>query len=166
MELFGDAYHVYRHDRNSENPSVRGGGVLVAIHSNFSSSCVLLPTNNIEAVYTSVYVNNNHIIFGSIYIPPASDITTYSNLLHDIEKLTDRYPDAKLCLVGDFNLPGIEWSREDDQLIGIPSNSLETFVCDNLAYHGLLQHNFNVNMNNTTLDLVLVNSDNVKVYAI
>ncbi|KAK9752855.1 Endonuclease-reverse transcriptase [Popillia japonica] len=84
--------------------------------------------------------------------------------IHDIEKLTDRYPDAKLCLVGDFNLPGIEWSREDDQLIGIPSNSLERFVCDNLAYHGLLQHNFNVNMNNTTLDLVLVNSDNVKVY--
>ncbi|KAK9753571.1 hypothetical protein QE152_g1966 [Popillia japonica] len=41
--------------------------------------------------------------------------------------------------MGDFNLPGIEWSREDDQLIGIPSN-------------------------NTTLDLVLVNSDNVKVY--
>ncbi|KAK9753574.1 hypothetical protein QE152_g1965 [Popillia japonica] len=38
MELFGDAYHVYRHDRNSENPSVRGGGVLVAIHSNLTTS--------------------------------------------------------------------------------------------------------------------------------
>ncbi|KAK9719199.1 hypothetical protein QE152_g22809 [Popillia japonica] len=75
-----------------------------------------------------------------------------------------RHPNTVLCIVGDFNLPGIKWSILDNEPIGTPSNNIETMVYDNLVYNGLLQYNFNANRNNVILDLVLVNSSNVSVH--
>ncbi|KAK9703932.1 Endonuclease-reverse transcriptase [Popillia japonica] len=216
-ELFSDRYFVYRRDRNAQDPNVRGGGVLLAIRSDLASSSIPV-TSDVEAVFASVHVKNTQMIFGSVYIPPASDAGVYLNLLQTIEWITDRHPNTVLCIppasdaglylnllqtiewitdrhpntvsdaglylnllqtiewitdrhpntvlciVGDFNLPGIKWSILDNEPIGTPTNNIETMVYDNLVYNGLVQYNFNANRYNVILDLVLVNSSNVSVH--
>ena len=63
-------------------------------------------------------------------------------------------------IFGDFNLPGIDWTRDDETLTHAPTNELnelETVVVDSLSAEGFVQVNGFKNCYGRTLDLVLTN---------
>ena len=98
-ELIPTNYAIYRNDRTS-----RGGGVMLAINNNISSSLVHSPTHlellTVTLNYTKV------ITICLLYIPPnpdpkyISDLTEYLNSLRHTENL---------IILGDLNLPDVNW---------------------------------------------------------
>ena len=98
-ELIPTNYAIYRNDRTS-----RGGGVMLAIKNNISSSLVHSPTHlellTVTLNYTKV------ITICLLYIPPnpdpkyISDLTEYLNSLRHTENL---------IIPGDLNLPDVNW---------------------------------------------------------
>ena len=83
-ELSLSKYRVYRNDRfceDSDNPTV-GGGVLIAIDKTFSSSQIVLSSNDednlkLEELFVKVTIGRNKFIFIVVYIPPDSDVELY-----------------------------------------------------------------------------------------
>ena len=98
-ELIPTNYAVYRNDHTS-----RGGGVMLAINNNISSSLVYSPTH-LELL--TVILNYTKVItICLLYIPPnpdpkyISDLTEYLNSLRHTENL---------IILGDLNLPDVNW---------------------------------------------------------
>lgn len=106
-----------------------------------------------------------NLIVINVYNLPHSNtiyqqITEFKELLSWIKS---RFQYHNLIIVGDFNLPDLQWtwSIELNQLINAQINispQAQEFL--NIAsYSGLKQVNFTPNSNNTFLDLVLVNEN-------
>lgn len=95
-------YKVFRKDRDR-----RGGGVCILFKSSFQ--ILKMPDiPGVEAVFCKVYANNVRYILGAIYRPPNSTVTVLDELKEYLYRYT--MPDDKLILVGDFNLPNINWT--------------------------------------------------------
>lgn len=61
--------NVFRNDRSSLTKRSRGG-VLIAVHSDFSSIEVISSVKNVEHVFVTVATPGKKLLIGAIYIPP------------------------------------------------------------------------------------------------
>ena len=96
-ELIPTNYTVYRNDRTS-----RGGGVMLAVNSNFNSSLIYSPTH-LELL--TVTLNHTKVItICLLYIPPNPDHKYISDL---IEYLNSLRHTENLIILGDLNLPDV-----------------------------------------------------------
>jgi hypothetical protein len=147
-------YSIYRCDRNPFNSSkLRGGGVLIAVNNKLFSTSINIDNNILELVLVSVKINvNTKIIIGSVYFPPNSSINLYSSFFDIIENIILLFPNDKLWLFGDFNLPNLSTYNSCD------FSSKETMFLEKLSLLNLSQINPILNCNNNTLDLILSNS--------
>lgn len=165
-EILDDRYVVYRRDRSALTSSKeRGGGVLVAVHNSLYSCALLMPEPNIEEIWVKVRMCDHELLLCAVYIPPSSEDYVYSDHLGRVEAVIDGCNGGTVCVVGDYNLPHIDWIQhpEGDGIIANCSNNREKSFCDSLNFLNLNQYNFVYNQNNVLLDLVLCNSDNVRV---
>ena len=118
-EIIPNGYGIYCKNRAS-----RGGGVLLAVKDNITSSRQLESPPDVEI--TTVLITTSHqFIISIVYIPPnSSDI--YHELLHSyLTSLVNDHESAPIILLGDFNFPDIDW---DTTVHGSSSNS--TKFCD------------------------------------
>ena len=144
-EITPNGYSVYRYDR-----STRGGGVLFFVKSSLPST--ISPTTfNVES--NSVIIST-HLIISCIYLPPAVDDSIHISLLAFLHNLS---PSHNHIIMGDFNMPDIDWSTLS--AISTYSNSFCDAVYDNNLYQLIT---VTTHIKGNTLDLLLTDTpDNV-----
>ena len=155
-------YTLYRCDRCSTgNVLRRGGGVLIAVKKTLNS-CLITPyaDSDLEQIFVRIKLHNSLLFIGAIYLPPNTNAERYQKHVECIEKVCDSAGENdKIVVVGDYNLPRIEWFR-DDELGSMNARSLmsesESVLLETVASLGLHQMNEIANQNGRILDLAFV----------
>jgi len=96
----------------------------------------------------------NILILGCVYIPPLSPITLYEQFFKAVNELIWD-PKAKFVLLGDFNLPSLNWSLYSLPIIC--NSPIDSYFISMLSQFNFNQFNLLRNNNNVTLDLILSN---------
>ena len=81
-----------------------GGGVVCYIKSHLNFS--LIESEHEESIWVRINNSDNSFVLGMVYRPPDSNLEQDSTLVSDICKSRNW---SKVCIVGDFNLPYIDW---------------------------------------------------------
>ena len=153
-EILPSNFHIYRKDREVTCSNKRGGGILLGIDNRWSSTRMLEFENNSEIMVCKIQPPSGATIAMILcYRPPNADKDTFTQCLDDIlSKVTKCY--SHVCVLGDFNLPDINWSTSSINLCAGDSN----FV-DVIDTHALEQINMvPSNKHGNVLDLVFTNS--------
>lgn len=151
-DLFDNRYEIFRKDRDYQFTGLSlGGGVLIAAKKHLKARLVSHIDFSGEAVWVKICIDNYiSVCVCCIYIPPSAS----NSILHEFYDVIDEYFSNinNLVIVGDFNLPFINWSDHKPA-----ANTLLTheFICF-LQLHELIQYNNIVNFMNRILDLVLI----------
>lgn len=164
--LHNTRFNISRRDRaESASESKIGGGTAILFDSNIACKPHSIINDYSKHIMesSSVIVNANSIVtlICAIYIPPISHRIGLKNLRQLLQKASKDKSIHHLCLAGDFNLPGIEWSFADEDssfltpVISVFSTDAATFI-EIIAEFGLCQINSTPNANGKFLDLVLV----------
>lgn len=160
-----DGYQCFRRDRNFAMSNTRqGGGCLVAVKNGITVE--RLPhfeTNNarMEDIWIKVkLVDSSSLYVCTTYISTTNNIDAYVSHCDSIVNIVSGADvSAKFLILGDYNLPMIQWSMSDDGLVPSITNNDNAATCllETMDYCGLSQFNHVQNHNNVTLDLVLSN---------
>ena len=172
-ELFNSSFMVYRCDRSHHNCVFNnGGGVLVAVKSRFSSEIVDVPnTLGVEFVAVKISFQKFKLFVCCVYIPSGASqqmYTLYETAFSSLFNVLNLNIEDKLIIVGDFNLPSVNWSFDIDNMnVLLPirvSIDVEGSILYNILGNGLQQLNNCFNHQNRLLDLLFANcADVVKV---
>ena len=151
-KFLSSCYSVIRKDRNRH-----GGGVIILIDTNIGATEITNIIVNIENTWCSFNVGDDSYLLGAINRPPNNDETYFSNVTETISKACLTYPSHNILIVGDFNLPQINWvtvtllhndkltveflncvlSNNLEQLVVFPTrekNVLDLILCKNFEY--------------------------------
>lgn len=157
-------YTVYRKDRCVESSSkASGGGVLVAVLGCLPSSVVCNPYNNIEALFVKIGSGSRCTMICAAYIPPNQPSSCYSDFSDAVVYVTSACGEINSSIiVGDFNLPNCDWTRE--QTVGLSVS--EWILRDLASLMGLRQISHVLNSRNVQLDLVFSSTPDDHVVAV
>ena len=106
-----DGYKMYRDDRHR-----RGGGAILYIKSELNQrECkTLMPLNYESSAWCWIIENGGKkTLVGSIYRSTSSSPENDENLLKLIEKAYEIVEENRLLLLGEFNVPKIDWENHD-----------------------------------------------------
>ena len=102
-EILSSEYNIHRTDRLR-----RGGGVLLAVKKGIRCQRCLDLETDCKILWCEFQDNPGLSYFvGVFYQPPDTDLNYLTELTNLLEKLP---PLCKILLLGDFNLPNIEWT--------------------------------------------------------
>ena len=164
-ELGMDGYNIYRKDR-SELTSLKcwGGGVMIAVRGCYQSFLIINEQESVEHIFVSVCSGSEKMIVGAVYLPQPLSVDTVQAHCSAIDSLLQRYPKHDLCLLGDYNLPNVNWINDDLGVRASRDNrEVVKLLSDCFAYNQLFQVNSISNSNNVMLDLVFVHDKLVNV---
>jgi hypothetical protein len=159
-------FSVFKLDRNSATSIFsQGGGVLIAIRSNLSPSLININTHNVEQIFVAANISSRRFIFCAIYLPPYYPLQLYESHVSVVDEVISLHSPHSFILVGDYNLPNIDWSFDNLGLVatGVSSPSLSLIV-DSISLHNFFQCNYVQNSFCGVLDLVFSSSNNVSTY--
>ena len=140
-EILPSNFVLYRKDRPS-----RGGGVLIAVQESMYSTLISSP-RDLEVVSVRLGLDN-HFVICCVYVPPDSSVLYFSSLVNHLTEIVSSF--TKCIIVGDFNLPDIDWSS----LLG--TSSLSNYFCEFVFDSNLTQHVTEpTHVKGNILDLVL-----------
>ena len=146
-EIVPAHYTIFRNDRPT-----RGGGVMITIKDCIPVTFVSKPTQ-VEAVSVCLEFPNP-IILCCLYIPPNPSRDLLEDVISYLSNLFCTYSNHDIVLVGDFNLPDINWNT-----LSATSYTSEQF-CDFVFIHNLSQLvDKPTHRRGNILDLVLTNSE-------
>lgn len=166
-ELFGDDFVVFRHDRQlNRTPKKEGGGILVAVRSTFSASCVTLVDNDdfyFEQLAVKVSFGGRTIYFFAVYLPhwcrSEERFQAVAHSLNNLVSMTN--PDDLIIFMGDFNLTDVNWQQDNEfQESLFPINACDDLngrLLNDIFSCGFFQINHVSNVNGKFLDLVFIN---------
>lgn len=106
-------FNFYRNDR-SPLTSVKksGGGVLVAVHSDFPSVELTSSVDNVEHLSVGVDLSGSKLLLGAVYIPPSCASDVYSSYRDAVEEVCSSIDhNTVVVIAGDFNQPSIDWDN-------------------------------------------------------
>ena len=84
---------------------LRGGGVLIAVRDTFKYS-LRDDMSDSELIFVDIsFPNDRKITVGAFYRPPNAD----TKPLLDMQDVLQNSTYQDLVIIGDFNLPGIDW---------------------------------------------------------
>ena len=131
----------------------------------FLTSRALAASNGMEHFFVEVKFNGNVHIISTAFLPPRSSFIKYPEFCDNLDKLSDEFPDSKLCVVGDFTIPNAQWSSGDvasvASLVQLAlSNEVESIQVVGF-YHNLYQVNSIRNANNVLLEMVFWDDEKV-----
>lgn len=158
-------FHIYRRDRDRKATGLtRGGGIIIAVRKNLKSK--LLPLKNdsplIEQVCISVNGLNKNLLLCVSYIPPESSNNLYLYHAENIVDIYEKNAHSNVCVMGDFNLKDVMWTKFPDSQLLLPCNvnhEHEITLIDSLLGIGLHQVNDLINKIGHILDLVFLDAD-------
>lgn len=155
-------YDIYRCDRDLVLTGMsKGGGVMIAIRSRFKSRKIGVASrlNSIDHVFVLLQIGSTSYLLGCVYIPPSSSLDAYLEHYNVVEELSCRFPDSKIIIVGDYNLPDAQWSIDDESsmIVDCSVSSPAVQVCESFNSLSLYQANSLPNNHGVFLDLLFTN---------
>lgn len=130
--------------------------MLLAVKSNINSHQLFYNNPSLELVCVSVKLSfNQTLLLGCVYLPPnkpASQYIEFSTVVEELLLARD-FGRNRIILLGDFNLPNIDWSSSTGVL-----NPASQPIRDLANLFHLTQINNVVNDRNVLLDLVFASS--------
>ena len=142
-EIIIPGYSIFRQDRDSH-----GGGIFLIVHDSIPARRISPPTP-LEAIAIEI-LTPRPVVICLVYLPPGLDPNT---LTSTISFLSPFIHDHQTILLGDFNLPDINW---DNLSCSSPSSNL---FCEFVFDHDLLQFiRETTHSKGNILDLVLSKS--------
>ena len=130
--------------------------MLLSVSNNASTSLISTPiVSQYEDVWIQLTTYGCRLVVGCVYFPPETNVEFYRSFCHTCESLRNRFENHKFIICGDFNLPHIEWIKEDGTLVpeGLHTPAAETVV-DCMFFLELQQINSVRNNRNRMLDLI------------
>lgn len=124
--VFPPSYKVFRKDRQS-----RGGGVAVLVKEQFQAY-VLEDIVDLECICLKLTCWGKCLILYALYRPP--DVSP--DYLQQLETHMSRHTNNKVFLIGDFNLPGLNWDNLHPCTTG---NNHVNYLCNIMLSHDLVQ---------------------------
>lgn len=100
-DVFPSDYRAFRRDRHT-----RGGGVAVLVRQDITA-VLLRQTANLETLSLKILCRNTSFLLFAVYRAPDSP----PQFLQDLHEHMASFVHNKIFLIGDFNLPGIDWIR-------------------------------------------------------
>ena len=99
-----------------------------------------------------------------VYVPPSSDIDVYDAVIKCIQHVSSEIcgMDDEVLVLGDFNLPNVDWNESLDGDYYIPfgvTSEIEKQFLDGISARGLRQINSIKTKINRILDLIFVSSE-------
>ncbi|VEN44357.1 unnamed protein product, partial [Callosobruchus maculatus] len=91
----------------------RGGGVLIAIKTEFSARAVNVIPSSVEHLFIEFTLNSQNVIIGGVYLPPLSESEKFIEHVNVVENLFDNHNGYKFIICGDYNLPEAIWSNDE-----------------------------------------------------
>lgn len=94
-----------------------------------------------------------------MYIPPNSDIQIYLNHFSVLESIESTFPNCKLIICGDYNIPSLSWANAKTgcECINFTSFLIKSSLVEICPLLNLCQFNNIINPSGNTLDLVFSN---------
>ena len=146
-----DLYNVYRRDRCSRP----GGGVITLVLKQLHSHLIPIPErfNDVEVLAVNVISHDGAIRFIVVYRPPEYNLIgrEYMKLLCECLKYLFETKDT-IIMVGDFNLPCIDWNN-----FSSPCDDIHSAFFDLCMQSGFIQLVNEPTRGNNCIDLVLTN---------
>lgn len=167
--LFGQAYSVYRKDRDPiRTGKSRGGGVLVAVSNKLASWLSPVKVDeSLEQLWVCVSSGELTIYVGVLYLCPelAVDSTAMDQHIQSVSSISNHLTSkTRHILFGDFNQPNLIWAQNDIGSVTINASE-STFsgssntLLDGMVLHGMVQRNYVKNCFGRSLDLVFINEE-------
>ncbi|XP_054287517.1 uncharacterized protein LOC129003249 [Macrosteles quadrilineatus] len=151
-ELGLDGFNIFRCDRNELSSCKSSGGVsLIAVRNTIQSRNWSPTTCTSESVFVVCNLLSSVVLFGCTYIPPSQRLSAYSSYCDAVDEVLITANVDNTILMGDFNLPNVEWSDFDPTIALDDSSRL---VSDLALTHGLTQINGVRNSRGVCLDLI------------
>ena len=168
-ELGLSNFNIFRVDRSSRTSSFSRGGVLVAVKSSLSSFRIHPIWDDLEQIFVRVRLQHKYIIFGALYLPPASHPDLFEKHVGCVSQIFQDFSEDVFCFFGDYNLPHAVWPTglglSCSKKSGIPSSESTAidFLLEGYSYCGLAQANTISNSFNSFLDLIFVKDTLISV---
>ena len=167
-EIFpSNLYTVFRRDRSPEshpadedNPKKfrrNGGGVLIAISNSLAASFKTIPLKCMAEMLAVeiVFENKTKIILSTCYRVGTLGLNNAEEILKGVSTLMRKKSVKKVILVGDFNLPHINWSD------GTGVSTIDNTFLNGFAECGMVQRIHSSTHNKgSILDILLSKSKN------
>ncbi|CAF4867365.1 unnamed protein product [Pieris macdunnoughi] len=168
-ELCSDEYQMFRRDRSKETSSKNiGGGLLIYVSRYLKAyeraewNCNSVETLWITIPHNSLAVNDRRSLhIGLVYIPPDSmQAERLETFISSFSHIMDTNISDNFIIVGDFNLPNINWTPLGPILLKKGTSKIQNvseIFLNEINISGLKQHNVSSNSSNNVLDLILSN---------
>lgn len=125
QDLVPPAYEMFRRDR-----STRGGGVAVLVKTGIKASR-LPDVNDTESICLRLSIFDKSFVLYAVYRPPNSP----PEYLYNLKAHMEAYINQTLIVIGDFNLPNIDWNQMQSTSDSLNANIL----FDMMLAHNLVQ---------------------------
>lgn len=158
-EIFTFDFNVFRKDGLVEGNVSSGRGVLIATHNQYDATSFNIPnTELMELVCVKINLNRRCLYLLCFYIRPDQPATVYQNAVDAVDYVFEATnSEDEIIVLGDFNLPHLQWVESDDARYLISSNSVsdkENIITDRMSDSGLHQLSNVKNNLGRQLDLV------------
>ncbi|XP_045448733.1 uncharacterized protein LOC123657199 [Melitaea cinxia] len=183
-EFIDARYNVFRCDRDRDGCGRRdGGGVLVAVRIGMGAR-PFTPTSRVkssnletslgssspivDSLFIELHTRNYCCVISASYIPPNVPSHIYKQHLEDLESVFQFGDIDRFIVLGDYNLPRMEWRDTGKYLTPILCNNYNSSCM--YLYHFIncftvFQMNKFKNNNNRILDLFITNISDCESYA-
>lgn len=175
-ELIDSRYVLFRCDRDREATGRRdGGGVLVAVLRSIATSArarivtpppppppatTSLPAAIIDYVTIQLDFGLKLYTFSAVYIPPNQKDNIYFTYFSYLQNVFECATDTSNFIIGDFNMPSLDWCNKDKYMQPIPVSSTSrtaNLMNDFLLLTNSFQFNHIRNKSKKILDLFISN---------
>ncbi|KAJ8677230.1 hypothetical protein QAD02_013017 [Eretmocerus hayati] len=132
-------------------------------------SCQFI-SEDCEQVYAVVtFLSNKKLFIGCTYLPPASSPSIYKEHISAVHQLSGVHGDCDWIVLGDFNVPGINWFNMPNLEYEFVSKSARNAVCADIIRNGYsfmnMKQYFPVPDNKSySLDLFFSNMSNISSF--
>ena len=104
-------YNLDGYVMSNTNPDSHGRGTMIYISSSCSANEVKLRDQDEESLWMEVNtIDQGKMILGGVYRSPNASNEANRRINDNITELCSEHNNHKIVIVGDFNMPNIEWN--------------------------------------------------------